>query len=193
MTDFSQWFVSVTGKSPFPYQERLATSPDSPICLDLPTGVGKTAAAVLSWLWRRRYADEAIRVNTPRRLVYCLPMRSLVEQTHAVVEQWLQSAKLTGQVELHMLMGGAVSQDWDAHPEKDSILVGTQDQLLSRDLNRGYAMSRYRWPIHYALLNNDCLWVIDETQLMGAGLQLLHSFRDFVSYLAPTARLIRCG
>jgi CRISPR-associated endonuclease/helicase Cas3 len=30
-------------------------------------------------------------------------------------------------------------------------------------------MSRYRWPMHFALLNNDCTWVIDEVQLMGVG------------------------
>lgn len=42
--------------------------------------------------------------------------------------------------------------------------------LLSRALNRGYGMSRYRWPMHFGLLNNDCLWVMHETQLMGVGL-----------------------
>jgi CRISPR-associated endonuclease/helicase Cas3 len=52
--------------------------------------------------------------------------------------------------------------------------------LLSRALNRGYGMSRYRWPIHFGLLNNDCLWVMDETQLMGPGLSTacqLEAFR----------------
>jgi CRISPR-associated endonuclease/helicase Cas3 len=53
--------------------------------------------------------------------------------------------------------------------------------LLSRALNRGYAMSRYRWPMHFALLNNDCLWVMDETQLMGVGVETsvqLAAFRE---------------
>ena len=177
MIDFSEWFVKVTrkgkepGKLPFPYQKRLATSPELPNLLNVPTGAGKTAAAVLSWLWRRHEADEAIRDNTPRRLVYCLPMRTLVEQTYAEVERWRNNAELEDKVELHLLMGGAVSNRWDAHPEKDCILIGTQDQLLSRALNRGYGINRYRWPIHFALLNNDCLWVIDEVQLMGSGLR----------------------
>jgi hypothetical protein len=43
-------------------------------------GLGKTAAAILAWLWRRRFATEQVRAQTPRRLVYCLPMRVLVEQ-----------------------------------------------------------------------------------------------------------------
>ena len=32
-------------------------------------------------------------------------------------------------------------------------------------------MSRYRWPVHFGLLNSDCLWVMDETQLMGVGVE----------------------
>ncbi len=53
--------------------------------------------------------------------------------------------------------------------------------LLSRALNRGYGMSRYRWPIHFGLLNNDCLWVMDEIQLKGPGLATacqLEAFRS---------------
>jgi len=67
-------------------------------------------------------------------------------------------------------MGGEEQVDWDLRPEQDAVIIGTQDMLLSRALNRGYGMSRYRWPMHFALLNNDCLWVYDEVQLMGPGL-----------------------
>jgi CRISPR-associated endonuclease/helicase Cas3 len=31
---------------------------------------------VLAWLWRRRFAGQQVRLATPRRLVYCLPMRT---------------------------------------------------------------------------------------------------------------------
>lgn len=61
--------------------------------------------------------------------------------------------------------------------------------LLSRALNRGYAMSRYRWPMHFGLLNNDCLWVMDEIQLMGPGVPTacqLEAFRcDTTNRIAP--------
>src|SRR5690606_2224802 len=55
----------------------------------------------------------------------------------------------------------------------------TQDMLLSRALNRGYGMARARWPMHFGLLNNDCLWAIDETQLMGAGLATTAQLQAF--------------
>ena len=41
--------------TPLPYQVALATEgPSMPVLLDVPTGLGKTAGAVLAWLWRRR-------------------------------------------------------------------------------------------------------------------------------------------
>lgn len=179
MQNYVEWFAEITKKIPFPYQERLAIEPELPIFLIVLTGAGKTAAIVLGWLWRRRFADSATRQRTPRRLVYCLPMRTLVEQTYEEVHCWLQQAGLSNEVELHLLMGGAASNRWEAHPEKDCILIGTQDQLISRALNRGYSMSRYKWPIHFALLNNDCLWVMDEVQLMGAGLRTTAQLQGF--------------
>jgi CRISPR-associated endonuclease/helicase Cas3 len=177
--DFSAWFFAITTKEPFPYQERLASASDLPILLNVMTGAGKTATIVLGWLWRRRFAAPAIRDKTPRRLVYCLPMRTLVEQTYAEVEGWLVKAGLTHEIELHRLMGGAVSKRWDTSPEKDCILIGTQDQLLSRALNRGYGMSRYKWSVHFALLNNDCLWCMDEVQLMGSGFKTTAQLQGF--------------
>jgi CRISPR-associated endonuclease/helicase Cas3 len=59
--------------------------------------------------------------------------------------------------------------------------VGTQDLLLSRALNRGYARNPFRWPVDFALLNNDCFWVMDEVQLLGDGLATstqLAAFRE---------------
>lgn len=167
---FEQLFQSATGHTPFPYQRAFAERELFPDVLEAPTGAGKTAAAILTWLWRRRYGAEAVRRATPRRLVFCLPMRSLVSQTTQAARTWLAALNLADEVGVHALLGGAVDNSFDEEPEADVILIGTQDQLLSRALNRGYALSRYRWPVHYALLNNDCLWVMDEVQLMGVGL-----------------------
>ena len=54
--------------------------------IDIPTGLGKTAGMVLAWLWNRVVLQ---RPDWPRRLVYCLPMRTLVEQTGSEVKGWI--------------------------------------------------------------------------------------------------------
>jgi len=157
---------------PLPFQERFARELHP--LVHVPTGLGKTAMVVLGWLWRRHAAGAKIRDATPRRLVYCLPMRVLVEQTRDNAEQWVHSLHQKGAIDqrpcVHVLMGGEHGGEWEMHPDRDMILVGTQDMLLSRALNRGYAASRSRWPMQFGLLHTDCLWIFDEIQLMGSGL-----------------------
>lgn len=51
-------------ESPYRYQRDLAMVGDTiPQLLNIPTGLGKTAAAVLAWLWRRRIADAVVPVD----------------------------------------------------------------------------------------------------------------------------------
>jgi CRISPR-associated endonuclease/helicase Cas3 len=100
-------------------------------------------------------------------------MRSLVRQTIQRLEGYFRIlARLEDfpSVSVHQLMGGSIGEAWESYPDHPWILVGTQDQLLSRALNRGYSMDRFRWPVRFGLLNQDCHWVIDEIQLMGPGL-----------------------
>lgn len=195
---------------PFPFQMDFALATEVPSFVSIPTGLGKTAMAVVGWLWRRRFADESVRRIMPRRLVYCLPMRVLVEQTRDNAVYWLHDlGVLAGEAELeerdgkrnlraytpdhadpakiavHVLMGGEEKDDWDIHPERDAIIIGTQDMLLSRALNRGYGASRARWPMHFGLLNTDCLWVFDEIQLMGSGLATTAQLEAFRRSLGP--------
>lgn len=156
---------------PFAYQQRIATDEEMPALINVPTGAGKTAAILGAWLWRRLRNPHSV----GRRLVYCLPMRTLVEQTRDVAKKAIAQLEQTGMIEtgrfkVRILMGGDVDNDWESEPEGEYIIIGTQDMLLSRALNRGYAMSRYKWPVHFGLLNNDCLWVFDEVQLMANGL-----------------------
>lgn len=218
---------ATAGGVAFPYQKRLATvGATISQLLRIPTGLGKTAAAVLSWVWRRRFTGSDVRIATPRRLVYCLPMRVLAEQTYLDTIRWLDRLGLLaglpnwdqqgedglphaasrlskydpdssdsrtagwaggngdqgcGRIAVHLLMGGEERTDWSHWPERDAVLIGTQDMLLSRALNRGYASRRQRWPIEFGLLNNDCLWVFDEVQLQGPGLATglqLEAFRS---------------
>lgn len=186
MADFDTFFKTATRYDWFPYQRRLAEDPEFANLLQVPTGTGKTAAAVLAWIWRRQKRPS----ETPRRLVYCLPMRVLVEQTRASSVLWLHrlgllagQAKLDesgervveykpswgelGKIAVATLMGGDTDDQWREHPDRDLLLVGTQDMLISRALNRGYAAWPQDWPVDFGLLNIDALWVMDEVQLMG--------------------------
>jgi CRISPR-associated endonuclease/helicase Cas3 len=160
-----------SSSSPFAYQLRIATDAEMPALINVPTGAGKTAAILGAWLWRRLRNPHSV----GRRLVYCLPMRTLVEQTRDVAKEAIAQLEQAGVIEkdrfkVRVLMGGDVDNDWESEPEGEYLIIGTQDMLLSRALNRGYAMSRYKWPVHFGLLNNDCLWVFDEVQLMANGL-----------------------
>lgn len=179
---FDKFFQTATLNAPYEYQRAFASAPLLPDLLEAPTGSGKTATAVLGWLWRRLHGTAEQRAEAGSRLVFCLPMRTLVEQTERATRLWAQRLGLTKEkLGIHVLMGGAVDERWEQHPDRESVLIGTQDQLLSRALMRGYAMSRYAWPVHFALLHNDCTWVMDEVQLMGVGASTaaqLQAFRE---------------
>ena len=87
----------------------------------------------------------------PRRLVWCLPMRVLVEQTaeraRTMIDRWAEASGRDGasKPKVHILMGGEQTEPWYLDPERRAVLIGTQDMLLSRALNRGYASARARW------------------------------------------------
>lgn len=197
--NYRDFFENLTlpGCQPYDWQDDLATlNKCTTRLIRIPTGFGKTLGVLSVWLWhcvQRR--DE----SWPRRLVWCLPMRVLVEQTEQEARQALERVGLlwdcrsdrTGKVGVHLLMGGVDSGDWHLYPEHCAVLIGTQDMLLSRAMNRGYAAPRARWPMEFGLLNQDCLWIMDEVQLMDVGLATssqLQAFRDSDSKKGKVSR-----
>jgi CRISPR-associated endonuclease/helicase Cas3 len=145
----------------------------------IPTGFGKTAGVTIAWLWNRLHERND---ESPRRLVMCLPMRTLVEQTERAVKDWVERAGLDARPSVHVLLGGLSPSDWHLEAEQNAVLIGTQDMLLSRALNRGYGSGRARWPTEYGLLNVDCLWVLlDEVQLMDVGLATSVQLQGFAN------------
>lgn len=179
--------ASGMGLSPHPWQLALAAHDK---CTDrlirIPTGFGKTLGVLCAWLHHR---VDCANHEWPARLVWCLPMRVLAEQIKHEIGQVLDRRGLlwdgiedhNGKVGVHVLMGGVGHDDWHLHPEHPAVLIGTQDMLLSRALNRGYASPRARRPMEFGLLNQDCLWVMDEVQLMDVGLATsgqLQAFRN---------------
>lgn len=222
MKNFLEFFKVATGKSePYNYQCRLAcgernqsenrdlwlsrgAQPVNTI-INIPTGLGKTAAVALAFLWNRLLCAEGKNRGWQTRLVYCLPMRALVEQTAQNIETFLKNLEANAEFldikekardELQwlckhspvILMGGEEPEkekrEWDIYPEKPCIIIGTQDMLISRALNRGFGSSPYKWPVHFGLLNCDALWVFDETQLMGVSMETsaqMNAFRRIFS------------
>lgn len=190
--DFDGFFSDAVGELPYGYQRRLAVE-GLPELLRAPTGAGKTEAVVLGWLYRRHYhPDVSVRHATPGRLVVVLPMRTLVGQTHEKARGWLARLRLLVEGEaardpgadgvgLHLLMGGETDAGgaWRLCPERDAIVVGTQDMVLSRALNRGYGANRFVWPVDFGLLHSGTQWVFDEVQLMGPALPTSRQLEAF--------------
>lgn len=124
-------------------------------------------------------------------------MRVLVRQTYDRALSYVQRLGLGEDqadcpIRVGLLMGGNRDREWWLYPEDDVILIGTSDMLLSRALNRGYAESRFHWPIDFGLLNNDTLWIFDEIQLLSEGLatsRQLDGLRAALGTWAPVPTL----
>ena len=176
--DYEEFFERATGYPPLLYQKRFRDCRRDLNILGIPTGLGKTNTVLVDWLYRL----------TPRRLIWCLPGRALTDQLFKVASDTVRNLGLEGKVRVCKLMGGSKDNDLTVGPDEHAIFVGTQDILISRALNRGYARSPFRWPIDFALLNNDCYWVFDEVQLLGDALATstqLAAFRQQFGCFGP--------
>jgi CRISPR-associated endonuclease/helicase Cas3 len=192
-TDFAEFFEQLTSgnaegtRKPYEWQVHLANDEKcSNRLIRIPTGFGKTLGVLSAWLWHTWKQREA---EWPRRLLICLPMRVLVEQTEQEVRTalsalgilWDEKSEHDQKIGVHVLMGGIESGEWYLYPEHLAVLICTQDMALSRGINRGYTVPRARWPAEFGLLNQDTLWVMDEVQLMDVGLATsaqLQAFRE---------------
>ena len=177
---FDEFFRTATGYTPHGYQARIARE-GLPDVVAAPTGTGKTGV-ILAWLWRRLHGDPG---GTPRRLVYALPQRSLVEQvageTGAVAgEPWAgrrsRAARRDGRP-------GESQRQWRLDMHKPAIVVGTVDSLVSKALNRGYGIGRAIFPVDFALVTNGAHWVIDEIQLCRESTTTLRQLAAFAKAL----------
>jgi CRISPR-associated endonuclease/helicase Cas3 len=179
MQDFESFFRVATEHSPHGYQARIARD-GLPNVVKAPTGTGKTGV-ILAWLWRRLYGLDP--GGTPRRLVYALPQRSLVDQVSGEARKWLANLGLTGDVALHVVMGGRgeTQGDWREDMHQPAIVVGTVDSLVSKSLNRGYGIGRSIFPIDFALVTNGTHWIIDEIQLCPESTTTLRQLAGFAA------------
>ncbi len=192
LTSFSENFSRLTGHPPMRWQRRLFdqfVDGAIPQALDLPTGLGKTSVIVV-WLLALAWQAERGEVKIPRRLVYVVDRRTVVDQATDVAERLranlrsAPTASLTAQVRdqlnklcidptddasplaISTLRGErADNREWQSDPARPAIIIGTVDMIGSRLLFSGYGVSRRMRPFHAGLLGQDTLLVHDEAHL----------------------------
>src|SRR5262249_22294873 len=170
--DFTTAFRALTGmtkpeEQPFPWQRDLYQKWFSqgkfPDACTLPTGVGKTSVIAI-WL-----IALANRKPVPRRLVYVVNRRTVVDQTTDEVEKYrenLAAAGIPGPLAISTLRGQfADSAAWSADPSRPAVICGTVDMIGSRLLFSGYGIGFKSRPLHAGFLGQDALLVHDEAHL----------------------------
>jgi len=198
---FSSSFDALTGHQPFPWQralfERLVAA-DFPQVCSIPTGIGKTSAIAVWLLALATRAETGSLRGFPRRLVYVVNRRTVVDQATADVETWrrriaeepaLGDTRATLQ-RLAVLTGGeaiavstlrgqrADNAEWRIDPARPAIVIGTVDMIGSRLLFGGYGCGFRSKPLHAGFLGQDVWLVHDEAHLEPAFQQLLTAVRS---------------
>lgn len=172
--DFENAFEQLTGNRPFPWQSKLfhqmRLGPESiPARCDIPTGLGKTSVIAV-WLLARE-----VNPTLPRRLVYVVNRRTVVDQTTFEVEKYEKRLKEQGRdLAVSTLRGQfADNRAWSANPSREAVICGTVDMIGSRLLFSGYGIGFKGKPLHAGFLGQDALIVHDEAHLEPAFQDLL--------------------
>jgi CRISPR-associated endonuclease/helicase Cas3 len=154
--------------------------------LDIPTGLGKTNVIAV-WLLALACQAAQERVTLPRRLIYVVNRRTVVDQATSVacairdaLETFDARSVRDSLASLCRAADGPVlaistlrgeladTREWLNDPAQPAIIVGTVDMIGSRLLFSGYGVSRKMRPFHAGLLGHDSLIVHDEAHLTPA-------------------------
>lgn len=181
MIDFVEAFKILTEtKGPFPWQMALYEDwfieGKIPSSCNLPTGLGKTSVIAI-WLIALMNQPEKI----PRRLVYVVNRRTVVDQTTDEVERLRENLSKLKNLPDHVrhlaistLRGQfADNREWSADPSRPAVICGTVDMIGSRLLFSGYGVGFKSKPLHAGFLGQDVLLVHDEAHLEPAFQTLL--------------------
>jgi CRISPR-associated endonuclease/helicase Cas3 len=192
LSQFGDTFAALTGSRPFPWQENLYISSFSqgkfPAACNLPTGLGKTSVVAIWLIALANHPEEKV----PRRLVYVVNRRTVVDQTTNELEKLRANLRPAGLFErlsrlcalllpdgeaplaISTLRGQfADNREWSADPARPAVVVGTVDMIGSRLLFGGYGVGFKAKPLHAGFLGQDVLLVHDEAHLEPAFQHLL--------------------
>lgn len=194
--DFPAIFSALTGNPPFPWQTALFArfvAGDIPVRCNIPTGLGKTAIVAV---WLIALAQHPDRV--PRRLVYVVNRRTVVDQTTAEVERLCDAfakpelAKVRDALAslcalplptpdapplaISTLRGQfADNGEWCTDPSRPAVVVGTVDMIGSGLLFSRYTRGFKTRPLHAGFLAQDTILVHDEAHLEPSFQELLNT------------------
>jgi CRISPR-associated endonuclease/helicase Cas3 len=202
---FCRAFAALTDVTPLRWQERLyqeMLKGDLPSVCDLPTGLGKTMVIPIWMIALAKQPREGADKSLPRRLIYIVNRRTVVDQATSVVEQIRQrlldpeghglSAHKEALRALAEALKGLAStgdpllavstlrgeladnEEWKGDPARAAVIIGTVDMIGSKLLFSGYGDGRYWRAQHAGLLGQDSLIVHDEAHLTPAFSDLLH-------------------
>lgn len=204
---FVRAFVALTGHAPFRWQRRLYDEwlvlGRVPAACDIATGLGQTSVMAV-WLLALAHQASGGQLSLPRRLVYVVNRRTVVDQ--ATDTAMTLRAKLRGgrddeppslqslrdqlgtlyakpdtdepPLAISTLRGQlADNREWQADPARPAIVVGTVDMIGSRLLFSGYGVSARMRPFHAGLLGQDTLIVHDEAHLTPAFGHLMRAIK----------------
>jgi len=177
---FKALFKVLTDHEPFPWQielfEEWFVKGKFPHSCNLPTGLGKTSVIAI-WLIALINRPDKM----PRRLVYVVNRRTVVDQTTDEVEKLRENLSRlenlpdhTRQLAISTLRGQfADNHEWSADPSRPAVICGTVDMIGSRLLFSGYGVGFKTKPLHAGFLGQDVLLVHDEAHLEPAFQDLL--------------------
>jgi CRISPR-associated endonuclease/helicase Cas3 len=179
-TDFALVFKHLTGHAPFPWQiklfEEVIPEGQFPRSCNLPTGLGKTSLIAI-WFIALMSRPEKV----PRRLVYVVNRRTVVDQTTEEVENLRTNLETlenkpnhAREVAISTLRGQfADNREWSVDPSRPAVICGTVDMIGSRLLFSGYGVGFKTKPLHAGFLGQDVLLVHDEAHLEPAFQKLI--------------------
>jgi CRISPR-associated endonuclease/helicase Cas3 len=182
-----RYFSKLVGHDPFPWQQALyakfvaETSDNIPEVVFIPTGLGKTSVIAV-WLLARLEQPSRL----PRRLVYVVNRRTVVDQTTVEVNKYRENVKeldesdrlrtLVEQLGVSTLRGQmADNHEWSSDPSNPAVICGTVDMIGSRLLFSGYRIGFKSRPLHAGFLGQDALLVHDEAHLEPAFQELIQT------------------
>lgn len=195
VSDFDERFLHLTGNRPFPWQRKLYGEFERKEFrrqCDVPTGLGKTSIIAVWLLALAHHGMNGSLDRFPRRLVYVVNRRTVVDQAtreaerlrEALNKQELQAVSCALRslaidsegppLAISTLRGQfADNAEWRNDPARPAVIVGTVDMVGSRLLFSGYGCGFKSKPLHAGFLGQDVLIIHDEAHLEPAFQKLL--------------------